>query len=95
MMLKTLSITGFYFWFACYKVICMNSSPVPSLIPCSIPNFLVLFYLYGIIYPRAKTFVNCTNHAVMFNLWRQMPNNGVRRRVDCNPIILLKGLVNN
>ena len=45
MMLKILSSRGFYFWFACHKVICMNSSPVPSVIPCPFPNFLVLFYL--------------------------------------------------
>ena len=66
-MLQTLSSRGFYFWFACYKVICMNSSPVPSVIPCPILNFLVLFNLYGMVHSRAKIFVNCTNHAVTRN----------------------------
>ena len=56
MMLKTLSSRGFYFWFAFCKVICMNSSPVPSVIPCPIPNFPVLFYLYGMVLSRAKKF---------------------------------------
>ena len=55
-MLQTLSSRGFYFWFACYKVICMNSSPVPSVIPCPILNFLELFNLYGMVHSRAKNF---------------------------------------
>ena len=66
-MLQTLSSRGFYFWFACYKVICMISSPVPFVIPCPILNFLVLLTCMEWYTQEPKIFVNCTNHAVMLN----------------------------